>query len=373
MGNWLFFTGNRRAGLTSSVIIIFVAPLALFLAHPAVAASFDCAKAATVIEKMICGIAELSKLDEVLGKEYARVLAQASDAAALKSTQRAWLRDTRDSCTDAVCLKAAYEARIGVLAEKTKSLAGAWNIMIVRGDSFELCHEYLRGLQEYNAPYYGYCGVAMPLENTDFLLPIWEDLDPAKNMNLVREIFYWTNAKFNYLWDYSYFLKRQRYEREIVPEMIDRLWEPAKADVMRLVAQGRIALQQSQLDLNFDGESEPVYRMTPLALKGSGRVSGDSTYPGFVIFDRQCKPVGLPGGDRDFVYFVRAADSHQAHELLRATGLWPGMNLFSWRGRVYWLLDGVVHNAQRAPTPSKGSFSIASLCRYDIKPSEQTK
>lgn len=38
----------------------------LVLALPAQAASFDCAKAGTKVEKLICGDVELSKLDEEL-------------------------------------------------------------------------------------------------------------------------------------------------------------------------------------------------------------------------------------------------------------------------------------------------------------------
>ena len=43
------------------------------------AASFDCAKAVTNIEKMICSDAELSKLDEELSKAYSEVLKKVSD------------------------------------------------------------------------------------------------------------------------------------------------------------------------------------------------------------------------------------------------------------------------------------------------------
>lgn len=95
-----------------------LALLALFLlAAPVHAASFDCAQAGTEIEHVICGDAELSALDELLGDRYVRALAKAEDPAAVKIEQRAWLRDTRNACADAACLKPAYEARI---AELTK-------------------------------------------------------------------------------------------------------------------------------------------------------------------------------------------------------------------------------------------------------------
>jgi uncharacterized protein YecT (DUF1311 family) len=92
--------------------------LALTLFAPAAhGASFDCAKAGTKIERMICGDEELSKLDELLGDRYVRALKKAEDANTVKAEQRAWLRGPREACTDVACLKAAYESRI---AELTK-------------------------------------------------------------------------------------------------------------------------------------------------------------------------------------------------------------------------------------------------------------
>ena len=58
---------------------LFVA-LALCPVDKAQAASFDCGKAATKVEKMICGDEELSKLDDKLGKVYQDVMSKANDA-----------------------------------------------------------------------------------------------------------------------------------------------------------------------------------------------------------------------------------------------------------------------------------------------------
>jgi hypothetical protein len=56
---------------------------------PALGASFDCAKAGTAVEKTICGDAELSSLDEHLGRYYVVALEQAgAGGACLKSDQR---------------------------------------------------------------------------------------------------------------------------------------------------------------------------------------------------------------------------------------------------------------------------------------------
>lgn len=95
----------------AAIVVLALAPFA----NPAVAASFDCAKASTAVEKTICADADLSRLDETLGKAYGQARAQSAQPKVLRSRQRTWLRDTRDACADAACLKAAYKTRIAEL------------------------------------------------------------------------------------------------------------------------------------------------------------------------------------------------------------------------------------------------------------------
>jgi uncharacterized protein len=89
--------------------------LALVGAAPlASAASFDCAKAGTRIEKLICADAELSRLDTELGRLYAAARRSAAEPAAVKRAQRDWLKQ-RDRCPDSICVADAYRARIAAL------------------------------------------------------------------------------------------------------------------------------------------------------------------------------------------------------------------------------------------------------------------
>lgn len=75
--------------------------------------SFDCAKAATKIETMICGEydSELRALDRELASAWKA--ARAAGKASL-STQRRWLR-SRNACDDRTCLSDVYEDRIAQL------------------------------------------------------------------------------------------------------------------------------------------------------------------------------------------------------------------------------------------------------------------
>ena len=88
--------------------------LLAFAASGTQAASFDCTKASTRTEKLICADAELSRLDSELGQVYAQARRSAPDAAAVQDAQRTWLKQ-RDKCQDAGCLARIYRERIAAL------------------------------------------------------------------------------------------------------------------------------------------------------------------------------------------------------------------------------------------------------------------
>ncbi|KGS70679.1 hypothetical protein X979_5494 [Burkholderia pseudomallei MSHR7527] len=79
-------------------------------------ASFDCAKASSRIEKLICSTPQAADADVRLASAYSAARAKASDPTALKADQRKWMKDERDACSDAECLVKVTEARIHALA-----------------------------------------------------------------------------------------------------------------------------------------------------------------------------------------------------------------------------------------------------------------
>ncbi|NRF70284.1 DUF1311 domain-containing protein [Aquincola sp. S2] len=98
--------------------------LLLFLGS-AQAASFDCAKAGTQVERLICTNAELSDLDELLAEMFQLELEREHAAQRLKSAQRAWLV-TRNQCTDMPCIKQRHDERIAELAcDRDGRMAGS--------------------------------------------------------------------------------------------------------------------------------------------------------------------------------------------------------------------------------------------------------
>ncbi len=77
----------------------------------ACAASFDCSKASTQVERLICADPTLSDLDDRLAQAY-RAAAGRPGADAVRAGQRRWLKEVRNRCQDISCLMEAYNARI---------------------------------------------------------------------------------------------------------------------------------------------------------------------------------------------------------------------------------------------------------------------
>jgi uncharacterized protein len=109
---------------TTSIVLLW-----LIFSYAVQAASFDCAKAQTSVEKLICTDAALSKLDEDLATSYTSTLKANGKAMTIRETQRRWLK-IHNTCRDAVCLNTSYIQRIAFLkshAAQSKSSAGMLN------------------------------------------------------------------------------------------------------------------------------------------------------------------------------------------------------------------------------------------------------
>lgn len=101
--------------LKNTILLICVLLSAMsFLAQ---AASFDCTKAITLIEKAICSHPELSHLDELLMSSYSTALVNAPNPETVKTRQRAWLQFERARCQTVGCLQEQYTRRITELQE----------------------------------------------------------------------------------------------------------------------------------------------------------------------------------------------------------------------------------------------------------------
>jgi uncharacterized protein len=96
-------------------LLLLLAP-ALAWSAAAAAASFPCEKAQSRIEKAICADAEVSTLDEHLGRYYQAARAALRESVqCLAGDQRQWLSSVRNKCADAGCLRKVYLERLGEL------------------------------------------------------------------------------------------------------------------------------------------------------------------------------------------------------------------------------------------------------------------
>jgi uncharacterized protein YecT (DUF1311 family) len=79
-------------------------------------AGFDCAKAQSKVELLICADPELSALDSELNTAYRQALQQSKHSQQITQVQRRWVKEVRNVCTDALCLKSAYTVRMRGMA-----------------------------------------------------------------------------------------------------------------------------------------------------------------------------------------------------------------------------------------------------------------
>lgn len=104
---------NIRLRLVQGVVLLLGAQL---IAWPAQAASFDCDKASTKVEKLVCNNSELSKLDEMLNLHYKAALRNTAESNKIRQEQRYWLKQ-RNNCLDVICIKNLYRKRLQVLSQ----------------------------------------------------------------------------------------------------------------------------------------------------------------------------------------------------------------------------------------------------------------
>ncbi|SOY63712.1 conserved hypothetical protein [Cupriavidus taiwanensis] len=77
--------------------------------------SLACSKLITVPARLICGDTELARVDQTLAGIYDQKLNASADKRRLREDQRAWLRNSRNKCSDKACLLRSYDLRINEL------------------------------------------------------------------------------------------------------------------------------------------------------------------------------------------------------------------------------------------------------------------
>ena len=77
--------------------------------------SFDCSKLISVQAQLICGDAELARVDKALAIIYGQKMKVSANRTRLRADQRAWLLGSRNACGNKTCLLRSYHLRIDEL------------------------------------------------------------------------------------------------------------------------------------------------------------------------------------------------------------------------------------------------------------------
>ena len=101
----------KRSGWVAATLLVCLVPT-----PSAQGASFDCGKAQTKVEHIICDDPDISKLDEELNAAYKAAVQDKQQADLTKRAQKYWMK-LRNACGDAKCVKATYQNRLLALPQ----------------------------------------------------------------------------------------------------------------------------------------------------------------------------------------------------------------------------------------------------------------
>lgn len=155
--------------------------LTLMLGITAHAASFDCAKAGTKVEKMICADAELSKMDEEIAKIYGELLKKSTDDASPKERQRERLK-ARNRCKNIACVKDYSVSRLAELNEANVFKDEESYALLMSKDD-KLCN-HMMNLFNQDLEQYGGRGDEHQDEHEEFKRVPWQ---PARFSSVIHE------------------------------------------------------------------------------------------------------------------------------------------------------------------------------------------
>lgn len=251
---------GRRDSMRMAVYLLLAVVVVSF--HTKVkAASFDCEKAKSAVEKMICADAELSKLDEEVAQAYGKAKTSISNEKwkeLIQKRQKQWLRE-RNTCDEAICVKNIYESRLAslklalaateeVIAQQNAIKRGPCGDWIFRdgatGHEPPLCYELLKRLNRYAqdgdvVP--PDCGGIVLTSYPKFTLPPWEEVDIRQHQDLLYILMvYRANGH-----------RGDRVLKELVNSPVDRRYvDDAKAFIEK---GGRLRIWRTRLVENYRG------------------------------------------------------------------------------------------------------------------------
>lgn len=278
------------------VLLLVVWPL--YLGHNIQAASFDCSKATTRVEKLICGDTALSRLDDKLAAAYKTALQDEAHSESIRRAQKQWLKE-RNACADAECVKRIQKMRLLNLSSPPATQDGqaaafsspetstspppseplygycedvmpSWvDCDGQSGKGYTVCETYLKHLNKLSEP--PKCEAPVP---PGFTEPEWEEVDFMQHL------------------DWAYQIAKKQWRPEV--EMSFEEW---KSLFLKDIASGQISPQMRKTQVRpLVGESVTLLAFTDNLL--------GCTKPGDNRFNNSSKPWYGIG----FLYFTLKDD-----------------------------------------------------------------
>jgi uncharacterized protein len=156
-------------------------------------ASFDCAKARTKVEGLICTDATLSGLDDEMAAAYKTALRDEKLVHKVRQAQKQWLKE-RDSCADTDCLEMAYRSRI----DELNPSKGRFITILAKEKA--LCEAYQRYVEHEVATKNQYVQHASPVCQRNFgegfaeFAPVkWREIKPEDYPELAVQAYRYMN------------------------------------------------------------------------------------------------------------------------------------------------------------------------------------
>ncbi len=316
----------------------------LGLAVSAQGASFDCGKAQTKVEHLICDNPEISKLDDELKAGYKAALQDEKQADSIKQAQKQWMKK-RNGCADAACVKSAYETRVAALGAATDEESGEFtsgsidmenagrHFKLIKGNGVAVCETYKKNLEALGYPNLACERKISPEYEGIIKLPVWRKLDLFENRNLwgqVEEIIHlglhtpgWGQSKVKTT-DNQYQIDQLARQYQVHAEQYHE--EVYKLNI-------------ADMDVNNDGKSEPVLR------EHSGMCGEQVHYKSIALFmlNEKNDTVDL---QKSRPFFQDAWFNPMSKKLEQSGTIWNGSmyDLFVYKDKTYfdeWTRTGI--------------------------------
>lgn len=218
---------------------------------PVQGASFDCGKAGTKVEHLICDNPEISKLDDELSVAYKVVLKDERQADTIRQAQKQWMKE-RNGCTDANCVETAYRIRIDEL-KPTKSKD---RFIPILSKNKPLCDAYKRYVEHEVATSDQYTHYASPTCQRSFgsdfpkFTPVkWREIKPEDYPELAVQAYRYINNSLPWSppWD--------------APELSDKVFHNTLDEINLNYKNNWLHMWLGKVDIGNDGQAETLLKV----------------------------------------------------------------------------------------------------------------